>query len=258
MCKNKQSRLAPNRISVRRIEAIFGQDGDRVPGVDHTDINLLKEFAEFGITPPVSPKFKPESINLPPLRDRYIKLHHTIDKLLYKQFMDGTMIFLKLEEAQKISELHISPQHHADSKGKQEGRCIGDLSGQHDDIFTPLNGSAKDKDHLRDVINLQWGDIKHPTVDMLVKTVLTSADLHGWDNIVLWKKDLKGAFNLLNYNPAFCKLFAFVLLNNIVVIHLLDRNATCFPFIWFVWLDRNATCFPFIDTITASFVSAYY
>ena len=55
---------------------------------------------------------------------------------------------------------------------------------------------------------------------MLVKTVLTSADLHGWDNIVLWKKDLKGAFNLLNYNPAFCKLFAFVLLNNIVVIHL--------------------------------------
>jgi hypothetical protein len=38
---------------------------------------------------------------------------------------------------------------------------------------------------------------------MLVKMVLTSADLHGWDNIILWKKDLKGAFNLLNYNPEF-------------------------------------------------------
>jgi hypothetical protein len=69
--------------------------------------------------------------------------------------MDGTMILLKLEEAQKISGLHISPQHHADSKGKQEGRCIGGLSGQHDDSYTPLNGSAKDKDHIRDIINKQ-------------------------------------------------------------------------------------------------------
>ena len=118
MCKTKQSRLASNRISVQRIEAIFGQRGDKVPGVDQRDIVILREFAEFGITPPVSSKFNLESINLPPLRDRYIKLHHTIDKLLYKQYMDGTMILLQLAEAQRISGLHISPQHHADSKGK--------------------------------------------------------------------------------------------------------------------------------------------
>jgi hypothetical protein len=31
--------------------------------------------------------------------------------------------------------------------------------------------------------------------------VLTSADIHGWDNIMLWKKDLNDAFNLLNYHP---------------------------------------------------------
>jgi hypothetical protein len=31
---------------------------------------------------------------------------------------------------------------------------------------------------------------------MLVKMVLTAAYLYGWDKIVLWKKDLKGAFNL--------------------------------------------------------------
>jgi len=220
MCKIKQTRLAYNRISVQRIDTIFGQRGDKIPGVDQRDIVILKEFADIGITPPVSTNFKPESLNLPPLRDRYIKLHHTIDKLLYKQYMDGTMILLQLKEAQRISGLHISPQHHADSKGKQEGRCIGDLSGQHDPSYTPLNGSATKKDQLRDLINLKWGDIKHPTVDMLVKMVLTSADLHGWDNIVLWKKDLKGAFNLLNYNPSCCKLFAFLLLNDIVVIHL--------------------------------------
>ena len=116
------------------------------------------------------------------LRDRYIKLQHTINKLLYKLYQDGTMIFLKLQEALRIPGIHFSPQHHTDSKGKPEGRIIGDLSGQHDENFTPLNGSANDKNKLRDTIEQQWGVIKHPTVEMLVKMVLTSADLHGWDN----------------------------------------------------------------------------
>ena len=130
------------------------------------------------------------------------------------------MIFLKQHEALRIPGIHLSPQHHADSKGKPEGRIIGDLSGQHDEYFKPLNGSAQEKDKLRDTIEQQWGAICHPTVDMLVKMVLTSADLHGWDNILLWKKDLKGAFNLLNYNPDYCQLFAFLLTDDIVVIHL--------------------------------------
>jgi hypothetical protein len=69
--------------------------------------------------------------------ERYIKLNHTINKLLYKLYQDGTMIFLKEDEAQLIPGIHLSPQHHADSKGKPEGRIIGDLSGQHNETFTP-------------------------------------------------------------------------------------------------------------------------
>lgn len=130
------------------------------------------------------------------------------------------MILLSLQDAKSISGIHFSPQHHADSKGKPEGRIIGDFSGQHDPTYTPLNGSAVDKDALRAAISLQWGEIKHPTVDQLVLMVLTLADLHGWDNIILWKKDLKRAFNLLNYNPDHCKLFAFPLIDAMVIIHL--------------------------------------
>ena len=107
------------------------------------------------------------------------------------------MIFLQQHEELCIPGIHFSPQYHADSKGKPEGRIIGDLSGQHDEHFTPLNGSVREKDKLRDTIEQQWGAIRNS-----VKT----ADLHGWDNIILWKKDLKGAFNLLNYNPDYCQL----------------------------------------------------
>ena len=103
-----------------------------------------------------------------------------------------------------IPGVHFSPQHHADSKGKPEGRVIGDLSGQHDPLYTPLNGSALDKDALRAAISLQWGEIKHPTVDQLVLMVLTSADLYGWDNIK---------------EPSICSI-TIPLIDDIVVIHL--------------------------------------
>jgi hypothetical protein len=169
------------------------------------DFSTLQDFATYGITPIVSPFFKAEAVNVGPLRDRYLKFQHIINKLIYKLYSDGTMILLRKEDAMRIDGLHLSPQHHADSKGKPEGRIIEDLSGQHDPTFTPLNGSAQDKDQLRDAIALKWGEIKHPTGDQLVNMVLTAADIHGWDSIILWKKDLKGAFNLLNYNPEYCK-----------------------------------------------------
>ena len=220
MCRRKQASLAANRISKERIVAIFGSRGERIPGVDARDIQILINFAVSGITPPTSESFKAEAHDVAPLRERYIKLNHTINKLLYKLYQDGTMIFLKADEARSIPGIHLSPQHHADSKGKPEGRIIGDLSGQHNETFTPLNGSAHDKDKLRDTIQFQWGAIQHPTVDLLVKMVLTAADKYGWDDIILWKKDLKGAFNLLNYNPEYCRLFAFPLTAGIVVIHL--------------------------------------
>jgi len=50
--------------------------------------------------------------------------------------------------------------------------------------------------------------------------VLTASDINGWDSLILCKKDLKGAFNLLNYNPAYCRLFAFPLSDDITMIHL--------------------------------------
>lgn len=66
------------------------------------------------------------------------------------------MIFLQLSEALGIPGIHFSPQHHADSKRKPEGRIIGDLSDHHDAKLTPINGSAPEKEELRKAIQLKW------------------------------------------------------------------------------------------------------
>jgi hypothetical protein len=93
-----------------RIFSIFGPTGQRIPGVTTHDFNTLLEFATNGITPLVFPDFKPESINVAPLRDRYLKLHHTFDKLFHKLYNDGTMIFLRKQDALRISFESTAPR----------------------------------------------------------------------------------------------------------------------------------------------------
>ena len=51
MCRRKQSLLASNRISRERIAALFGNHGERIPGVDAKDVHILIDFAVYGITP---------------------------------------------------------------------------------------------------------------------------------------------------------------------------------------------------------------
>jgi hypothetical protein len=168
MCRAKQSKLVHNRLSVRRIIETFGPLGTKIPGMLPADFVLLLEFAQNDITPPVGTDFVPQADNLPPLRQRYITLKHFVNSLLSKQWGDGTMALLETEKTKQIQGIHFSAQHQADSKGKQEGRVIGDLSGQHDPAYTPLNGTSDSKDSLRRDIAQAWGEIKHPTVVQLV------------------------------------------------------------------------------------------
>lgn len=75
--------------------------------------------------------------------------------------------------------------------------------------------------------------------------VLTAADIHGWQNLILWKKDLKGAFNLLNYNPEYCRLFTFPLSDDVTMIRI-------------VWLDRTASRLSSFDKVTAGNVFLHH
>jgi len=53
---------------------------------------------------------------------------------------------LNTEKAKQIKGAHFSAQHQVDSKGRQEGQEIGDLSGQHDPAYTLINETSESKD----------------------------------------------------------------------------------------------------------------
>jgi hypothetical protein len=218
LCNTRHNALRHNRLSIERIHQTFGRDGRLVPTLDNADFLRLSEFANHGVSVLQPVGFLPSS-TLPPLRTKYLAVAPAVHKLLFKQHAAGTVLFLPLSEVLSIPGIHFSPQHWTEKKGKPEGRTLGDLSNLEHNM--PLNGSTGPcKDNLQERIQQQWGAITHPTLGTLARMILSSAKQHGWDNIIIWKKDLNAAFNLLWYKADDVRLLGFPLADGNVVFHL--------------------------------------
>jgi hypothetical protein len=65
-----------------------------------------------------------------------------------------------------------------------------------------------------------WGCIEDPTIIDFALMILSMFDLFGWENIELWKMDLKCAFGLLRISEYDVQKLAFELTDGLSVIHL--------------------------------------
>jgi hypothetical protein len=84
-----------------------------------------------------------------------------------------------------------------------------------------LNGLGTDgKQWLRDQLEKLWGKIVHPTVESLARMVVRAVERFGLGNVTLWKMDLAGAFNLMDFHHSAARLLAFELTGGLsAVIH---------------------------------------
>ena len=209
-------------FSRERVIRSFGVDGLMVPGLPPEDFSRLLKLAHKGVSIPVPQRFRP--ISQPaPLRAKYIQVRSAVHKILTKQIEQGTVLLLPLAQAQAIPGIHLqNSQHWTTKKGKECGRIIADLSNTGDpESVCPLNGyTPQERAILTDECIKLYGPIKLPTITELLHMILLMADEHGWANIQLWKMDLKGAFNLLWFDPTQVPLLAFPLTDDLVIIHL--------------------------------------
>ena len=111
--------------------------------------------------------------------------------------------------------------------------------------YTPLNGSLHDKDDLREIIRQQWGDIKHPTVDELVKMVLTSADMEQ-HNLV--EERSERGIQSTQLQPRVLQIL-------FLPTH---QRGCCHSLSGIIRVDRNASCLSSADTSPASSVSSHH
>jgi hypothetical protein len=168
------------------------------------DYTRLEDLVE-GITILTDEEFLPNEAPQP-LRAKYLRMQPVVDKLMMELFDAGLILILPTEEVCKIPGVHFSQSHWALKKGKVWGRPIGDASAPSEDTGVALN-SAGVKVKCQD----RWGKITHPTINSLSELVLRQAARVGWDALVLWKMDLKGAFTLLFIRPDSVSKVAFAM-----------------------------------------------
>ena len=125
----------------------------------------------------------------------------------------GLIFIIPTAGAIHIPGIHFSQTHWALKKGKEHGRPVGDASAREGDGF------ALNSDEVAEKVKEKWGEIKHPTVKALADMVLRVTERHGWDEVVLWKMDLKGAFTLLFVDPDSCQRLAFQLTDGLTMLY---------------------------------------
>jgi hypothetical protein len=126
-----------------------------------------------------------------------------VNKLLEEKFVKkGIAVILPRKEAASIEGLNVHASGWAPKNNFPLGRNTGN----------PKNMNTKfTKEHS----DLLWGLIHHPTIGIIVQMILRlyhrllkEGVEVGWEDIVLFKVDLKGAYTLLFYVTEDAKLFA--------------------------------------------------
>jgi hypothetical protein len=122
------------------------------------------------------------------------------------------------EKASEVEESRSYITIHWTTEAKKEcGRVLADPSNVVKG-FEPLN-TEKAKQMCID----RWGQVVLPTIEEIIEMIEEQALKYGWENIVLWKVDLHGAFHLTDIHPDDVALMAMKLRNG--VLHHVLLNA---------------------------------
>lgn len=202
LVKQRQCEMRHDRLSLSRIDHL---------GFENKDTLLLREMV-VGMEIVVDATFVPNG-KPPPMRRKYLRLAPAVNKILFDLHQEGHVLIVPTEVANTIPGIHYSSTHWAPKAGKPQGRQLGDPSNV-------LEGSALNSDSVRAMVTAKWGEIHHPTLDDLVLMILRISDRHGKENVVMWKMDLKGAFNLLFIRPEDVKLMAFQLTDDLTMFYM--------------------------------------
>ena len=197
MTRRRKKLLEPNRLNRLRVESSTQQD--------NPERERLLLLAERGMPVILRPGFVANGAGrLPALRRTYLNVQCAVNRLLVENFHRlGLAFILTKKTALEIPGIHFSPLHWTEKQGKRQGRPIGDCSdGGSEAGNEPLNSS-----HTKEQSDAIWGVIKHPSIETTAKMIndyfereVRKDPTVKWEDLILFKKDLRGAFTLLFFD----------------------------------------------------------
>jgi hypothetical protein len=208
MAEDRLQQGLANRLNHERVNSLLSDnpETDRLHGlVDGMEIFLPDEFVPNG------------QGEWPKLRNKYMEASCAVNKMILKVQQKKLAFILWKSTVRKIDGAHASPTHWTEKKDKPEGRTLMDLT---DDTRGALN-----TDDAREKAKAAWLAISHFTIIMFINMLLEFYDQcvqddpsTTWGDIVIYKMDLKGAFNLLSIKSGSVKHMAVELTDDMVAV----------------------------------------
>ena len=199
--------LAPDRLSAERVSRLR---------VDNPERDLMFDLAiGMKVIKPVcfvANGTAPRS----PLRSNYVNVAPAVNKMLSELVKQKLALDAALRH---IPDLHFCKAHWCTKKGKASGRPLGDMSN--------VGGTKLNTPETVDEATAYYGQICHPTIEDIAKMVhdfwseaKERNPLLRWEDLRIWKMDLKGAYTLLSFRPKDVGLFSMLLTGDIVYLQI--------------------------------------
>ena len=207
MVRRRLKILAPGRLNAERVAGLRP---------DNPELRLMYDLAE-GMKVHLPDGFTPNgSVPRSARRKIYETVSTAVNKMLGGIVEQRLAFLLPLDMALEcVPNLHLCKAHWTTKKGKPSGRPLGDMSN--------VDGMPLNTDETAAAAVRYYGEIRHPTIEdiaIMVYDFWEEARQRDprlrWEDVRIWKMDLKGAYTLLSFRPEDVGLFAMLLSEDVV------------------------------------------
>jgi hypothetical protein len=216
----RQSLLIDSRMSHARIDAWDQSD---------PDLDLLRSLVD-GIHIPFDATFVPDR-RTPPSSAINLAASLAIDFGWWKLYEQGLCLLIPTQPLIDLlpedEALAKAPSGWAPKFMSKGGRIT---SGYH---YDNKRGGQINTPYVRAAIEALYGPIHPPDIDTLMKMAIIEGERVGWGNLILWKMDIKGAFNLVFFRYDQAGFMSHDLACGLTVVNMCGNFGWCgLPFVF--------------------------
>ena len=197
--------LSSHRLSHDRI--------DKCIKLENPERSLLLELAN-GIPVMTDPSFFPNgSLTWPKLSSAFVRASQAVECMVHDSHKAGLGFYFKENIVRStIPGAHINRASHVLAT-KVQGRSITDCSA---------GSPSLNSEFVKEASDLKYGIISHPTIGDMARLAgqFITQESCTWDELILFKVDLKGAYTLLSFRPEHVKVMGLELSDGVTYFSL--------------------------------------